>query len=105
MSGFALPGPFAEAAQGPASSPAARPLRIIMPYPPGGLADIFARSLAAAAAAPLAQQFVIENRPGATQIIGAQAAARATPDGHTLFFGSVTSLAINPASRANLPGG
>jgi tripartite-type tricarboxylate transporter receptor subunit TctC len=46
---------------------------------------------------------VIDNRPGGTQIIGAQAAARATPDGYTLFFGSVTSLAINPASRKNLP--
>lgn len=80
-----------------------RPLRIISPYPPGGLGDIFPRALAAAAAQPLGQQVIVENRPGATQIIGAQAAARATPDGYTLFFGSVTSLAINPASRANLP--
>jgi len=99
---LSLPGPLAGAAQNPTALPG-RPLRIIMPYPPGGLADIFARSLAAAAVEPLAQQIVIENRPGATQIIGAQAAARATPDGHTLFFGSVTSLAINPASRPNLP--
>ena len=49
------------------------------------------------------QRVVIDNRPGATQIIGAQAAAKATPDGYTLFFGSVTSLAINPASRPKLP--
>ena len=62
-----------------------------------------ARALAAAAIEPLGQQIIVENRPGATQIIGAQVAARATPDGYTLFFGSVTSLAINPASRANLP--
>jgi tripartite-type tricarboxylate transporter receptor subunit TctC len=80
-----------------------RPLRIISPYPPGGLGDIFPRALAAAATEPLGQQVIVENRPGATQIIGAQAAARATPDGYTLFFASVTSFAINPASRANLP--
>jgi tripartite-type tricarboxylate transporter receptor subunit TctC len=80
-----------------------RPVRIIVPYPPGGLGDIFPRGLANAVAEPLGQQVVIENRPGATQIIGAQAAAKATPDGHTLFFGSITSLAINPASRKQLP--
>lgn len=80
-----------------------RPLRIISPYPPGGLGDIFPRALAAAATVPFRQQIIVENRPGATQIIGASAAAKATPDGYTLFFGSVTSLAINPASRANLP--
>lgn len=93
-------------AQVPAQHNAAfpsRPLRIISPYPPGGLGDIFPRALAAAAIEPLGQQIIIENRPGATQIIGAQVAARATPDGYTLFFGSVTSLAINPASRPMLP--
>lgn len=93
----------AHAAQTAAPSFPLRPLRIISPYPPGGLGDIFPRALAAAAVDSLGQQVVVENRPGATQIIGAQAAAKATPDGHTLFFGSVTSLAINPASRANLP--
>ena len=81
----------------------ARPVRIIVPYPPGGLGDIFPRGLAHAATGPLGQPIVIDNRPGGTQIIGAQLAAKATPDGHTLFFGSVTSLAINPASRKNLP--
>jgi tripartite-type tricarboxylate transporter receptor subunit TctC len=80
-----------------------RPLRIISPYPPGGLGDIFPRALAAVAIEPMGQQIIVENRPGATQIIGAQVAAKATADGYTLFFGSVTSLAINPASRANLP--
>ena len=90
-------------AQVPAATFPARPLRIIVPYPPGGLGDIFPRALAAAAMEPFGQQIIVENRPGATQIIGAQVAAKATPDGYTLFFGSVTSLAINPASRANLP--
>jgi tripartite-type tricarboxylate transporter receptor subunit TctC len=90
-------------AQVPAVSFPSRPLRIIVPYPPGGLGDIFPRALAMAAIEPMGQQIIIENRPGATQIIGAQTAAKATADGYTLFFGSVTSLAINPASRANLP--
>ncbi len=90
-------------AQAPVAAFPARPLRIIVPYPPGGLGDIFPRALGLAAGELFSQQIIIENRPGATQIIGAQAAAKATPDGHTLFFGSVTSLAINPASRTNLP--
>ena len=96
-------GAVAGAAQVPASTFPARPLRIIVPYPPGGLGDIFPRALGAAAIESLGQQIIVDNRPGATQIIGAQLAAKATPDGYTLFFGSVTSLAINPASRAKLP--
>jgi tripartite-type tricarboxylate transporter receptor subunit TctC len=94
---------LASVAQVPTASFPSRPLRIIVPYPPGGLGDIFPRALAMASIEPLGQQVIVENRPGATQIIGAQTAAKATPDGYTLFFGSVTSLAINPASRANLP--
>jgi tripartite-type tricarboxylate transporter receptor subunit TctC len=90
-------------AQGPASPFPSRPLRLIVPYTAGGLADIFARALAVASAEPFGQPMVIDNRPGATQIIGAQTAINALPDGHTLFMGSVTSLAINPASRPSLP--
>jgi tripartite-type tricarboxylate transporter receptor subunit TctC len=102
---FACPLLTAHAAWAQLSEPSfpSRPLRVIVPYPAGGLADIFARALAAASIESFGQQIIIENRPGATQIIGAQAAAKAAPDGYTLFFGSVTSLAINPASRANLP--
>lgn len=90
-------------AQSSGASFPARPLRIIVPYPPGGLGDIFPRALGLAAGETFGQQIIVENRPGATQIIGAQVAAKATPDGYTLFFGSVTSLAINPASRPKLP--
>ena len=94
---------MAHAAQNTATPFPARPLRIIVPYPPGGLGDIFPRALAAASSESMGQQIIVDNRPGATQIIGAQLAAKATPDGYTLFFGSVTSLAINPASRPKLP--
>jgi len=100
---FALASTYAATLLAQPTSFPNRPVRIIVPYPPGGLGDLFPRGLAHAITEPLGQQIIIENRPGATQIIGAQAAAKATADGHTLFFGSVTSLAINPASRSNLP--
>ena len=80
-----------------------KPVRIISPYPPGGLGDLLPRAVAAGLAGPLGQQVIVENRPGASQIIGMQAAAKSPPDGYTLVFGSVTSLAINPSAHKNLP--
>ena len=81
----------------------ARPVRIIVPYPPGGLGDIFPRALATRLAERITQPVIVDNRPGGSQIIGAQMAARSAADGHTLFFGSVTSLAINVRAQKNLP--
>ncbi len=81
----------------------ARPLRIIVPYPPGGLGDVFPRALATRLAERIAQPVIVDNRPGGSQIIGAQLAAKAAPDGYTLFFGSVTSLAINVSAQKKLP--
>ena len=81
----------------------ARPVRIIVPYPPGGLGDIFPRALAIRLAERITQPVIVDNRPGGSQIIGAQMAARSAADGHTLFFGSVTSLAINVSAQKNLP--
>jgi tripartite-type tricarboxylate transporter receptor subunit TctC len=78
-------------------------VRIIVPYPPGGLGDIFPRALATGLAELFAQPVIVDNRPGASQMIGAQLAAKAAPDGYTLFFGSVTSLAINVSAQKNLP--
>jgi tripartite-type tricarboxylate transporter receptor subunit TctC len=78
-------------------------VRIIVPYPAGGLGDTLPRTLGVALAERMGQQFVTENRPGASQMIGAQAAAKSPPDGYTLFFGSVTSLAINVSAQKNLP--
>jgi tripartite-type tricarboxylate transporter receptor subunit TctC len=80
-----------------------KPVRIISPYPPGGLGDLLPRAVAAGLTGPLGQQVIVENRPGASQIIGMQAAAKSPPDGYTLVFGSVTSLAINPSAHKNLP--
>jgi len=80
-----------------------KPVRIISPYPPGGLGDLLPRAVAAGLTELLGQQVIVENRPGASQIIGMQAAAKSPADGYTLVFGSVTSLAINPSAQKNLP--
>ena len=80
-----------------------KPVRIISPYPAGGTGDLLPRAVAAGLAEFLGQQVIVENRPGATQMIGMQAAARSAPDGYTLVLGSVTSLAINPSAQRNLP--
>ncbi len=81
----------------------AKPVRIISPYPAGGLGDIFPRAMANGLAERFEQPVIVDNRPGASQMIGAQLAAKSAPDGYTLFFGSVTSLAINISAQKNLP--
>ena len=79
-----------------------RPLRIIVPFPPGGPVDGGARVLAQVLTAGLGQPVVIENRAGAGGAIGTEAAARAAPDGYTLHFGSTGSLAGNQTLIPNL---
>jgi tripartite-type tricarboxylate transporter receptor subunit TctC len=80
-----------------------KPVRIISPYAPGGLGDLLPRAIATGLADLLGQQVIVENRPGASMIIGTQAAARSPADGYTLVFGSVTSLAINVSANKSLP--
>jgi tripartite-type tricarboxylate transporter receptor subunit TctC len=89
-------------AQAPAGYPS-RPIRLIVPFPPGGSTDILARALGEKLAQGLGQPMVIDNRPGAGGSIGAEAAARAAPDGHTLMMGHLGTLAANPAIYKNLP--
>ena len=79
-----------------------RPVRIIVPFPPGGVTDIMTRAVAARLADDLGQPVVVENMPGASGSIGAAAAARAEPDGYTLLMGNISTLAINAATFANL---
>ena len=79
-----------------------RTLRIISGYPPGGLNDIIARALSQPLTVELGQSVVIENRAGASGSVGATAAARAAPDGHTLWMGIVDTQAINPFAYRNL---
>ncbi|MFD2182114.1 Bug family tripartite tricarboxylate transporter substrate binding protein [Rhodoplanes azumiensis] len=79
-----------------------RPLRFVVPFPPGGTLDVLARTISHELSASLGQTVVVENRPGASGMLGAELVARAAPDGHTLMIGSNT-LATLPALRANMP--
>ena len=80
-----------------------RPIRMIIPYPPGGGTDFFARMLGAKLTEAFGQPIVMENRPGAAGVIGADAVAKATPDGYTIFIGQASNLAINLHLMAKLP--
>lgn len=79
-----------------------RTLRIISGYAPGGLNDIVSRAMAQALSPVLGQSVVVENRAGAGGSVGATAAARSTPDGHTLWMGIVDTQAINPYAYKKL---
>src|SRR3954464_8671986 len=72
-----------------------RPVRILVPYGPGGATDIIARIVAQHLTSELGQSFIVENRPGANGNLALEAAARAAPDGYTLLVGNVSTNAIN----------
>src|SRR5262245_44181494 len=79
-----------------------RPVKILVPYKPGGATDIIARHVAQRLNDTLGQNFVVENRPGASGNIALDAAAKATPDGYTLFVGNVSTNAINENTFADV---
>lgn len=74
-----------------------RPVKIVVPYPPGGTTDLLARAVAARLTDSLKQTFIVENRGGASGSIGTDAVARAAPDGYTLLMGTISTHGINPA--------
>jgi tripartite-type tricarboxylate transporter receptor subunit TctC len=74
----------------------ARPITLVVPFPPGGSTDVMGRLLAEKMAGVLGQTVQVENRGGSQTIIGAEAVARAAPDGHTLLVNSGTTLTLNP---------
>ncbi len=80
-----------------------KPIRLIVPFPPGGGNDIMARTVGQKIAESTGQQVVIDNRGGAGGNIGAETAAHAVPDGYTLFLGGVGSHGTNPGLQAKLP--
>jgi tripartite-type tricarboxylate transporter receptor subunit TctC len=92
--------PFAARAQAPEWP--SRPVRFIVPYPPGGPTDIMGRIIAQAVQGPLGQPFVVENRAGANGLIGSEQAARATPDGST-FLVNASAHVIVPHLTPNMP--
>jgi tripartite-type tricarboxylate transporter receptor subunit TctC len=80
----------------------ARPVRLVVPFPPGGSTDILGRSIAQKLQEALGQPFIVENKAGAGGSIGATEVARAAPDGYTLLMGHIGTLAVNPSLYPNL---
>jgi len=96
LASIAVPG------RGLAQAWPARPVRLIVPFPPGGSTDILGRSIAQKLQEVLGQPFVVENKGGAGGSIGATEAARAAPDGYTLLMGHIGTLAVNPSLYPDL---
>jgi tripartite-type tricarboxylate transporter receptor subunit TctC len=87
----------------PAQTYPAKSIRYIVPFPPGGGQDLVVRALAPRMSEALGQNVVVDNRPGAATMLGAELAAKAAPDGYTVFNGSNTTLAINPNLYTRVP--
>src|SRR5215470_7464905 len=109
MRGMAMQGPSAAIALALFVSVAAaqdypaKPIKLIVPFPPGGGTDISARTLANKLSDSAKWAFVVENKPGAGGNLGVEQAVRSPADGYTLVIGQTSNLAINPALYARLP--
>jgi tripartite-type tricarboxylate transporter receptor subunit TctC len=101
--GIASLGIFQAAALAQADTYPNRPIKLIITWPVGGFADTLGRTVANQLGPILGQQIVVDNRGGANGMIGADAVAKAAPDGYTLMFQSVTSHAINPTMYSKTP--
>ena len=80
-----------------------QPLRLVVPFPPGGTSDILARLIAPALAARVGQNVIVENRAGAGGNVGSDIVAKSRPDGHTMLLLDVSALATNPFLMPNMP--
>ena len=87
----------------PVRAQSGRPVRLVVPFTPGGTTDLLARALTAPIGAAFDAPVVIDNRPGAGGSLGAEIVARAAPDGHTLLMGHIGTLAVNPSIYPALP--
>ena len=81
----------------------AKPIRLVVPFPPGGAADLTARTLGQKMGDQLGQPIVIENKPGANGVLGIDTVAKSAPDGYTIVLTDRGSLAVNPSLYAKLP--
>ena len=96
-----VPGVFAQSTSTSSGQPyPSRPIRFIVPFPPGGGTDIYARIIAPKLAEALRQQVVVDNRAGAGGALGAELAAKAPADGYTIWIGQTSNLTIGPAMRS-----
>jgi tripartite-type tricarboxylate transporter receptor subunit TctC len=98
--GYIVIGLAAGSAPGAEGPYPARPVRVVVPFTPGGQPDIVARLIAPRLAESLGQQFIVDNRPGAGSMVGSRIVASATPDGYTLLSISAAHV-VTPAVRAN----
>lgn len=80
-----------------------RPIRLIVPFPPGGSTDLMGRVLGAKLGEAFNQQVIVENRPGASGMIGNELVARATPDGHMLTMGTIGAMSVNVSLFKSVP--
>src|SRR5690349_10318644 len=80
-----------------------KPIRVVVPFPPGGGTDIIAREVTNTVAKSTGWTFVVDNKPGAGGNLGVDAAAKAQPDGYTIVLGQTSNLAINPTLYSKLP--
>lgn len=94
----ALVSPLAAAQSWPS-----KPIKLIVPFPPGGATDTVARLIAERLAPRLGQAVIIDNKPGAATVIGVDAVAKSIPDGHTLLVSGASSFTVVPALRSKLP--
>lgn len=83
--------------------PAAKPIRLVIPFPPGGATDIISRQVAQRLSQALAQQVVVDNKPGAGGAIGSDIAAKAVPDGYTLLMATSSTHSIGPVLNPKTP--
>ena len=87
----------------PASSYPSKPIRLVVPFPPGGATDVIARTLGTRLNESLRQPVVVENRAGAAGAIGSEAVAKSAPDGYTILLGTISTHGTNPAVTPTLP--
>ena len=94
---------FAAAVQAGAQAWPTKPIRLVVPFPPGGAVDFYARVVQQPLSEALGQTVVIENKAGASGMVGAELVAKSAPDGYTLLLGNIASLAINVGIYPKMP--